>query len=136
MPRLILATAVVGSTFALSSALAAGLTLTATGNSVPVSGTVSTSYCAAAFNVNYDATTGYVSSVTVSSASTACNGDSYAIAFSGTPSPSVNEGSSDPTIGTLATSSTIGHVSNGFKIVFTSPIAVGSLGNVSVTVAP
>ncbi|MEI7778303.1 MAG: hypothetical protein WCJ42_02605 [Actinomycetes bacterium] len=136
MPRLILATAVVGSTFALSSALAAGLTLTATGNAVPVSGTVSTSYCAAAFNVNYDTTTGYISSVTVSSVAASCNGDMYSIAFSGLPTPSLNEGSSDPAIGTLAASSTIGHVTNGFKVVFASPVSVSSLGNVSVTIAP
>ncbi len=135
MPRLILATAVVGSTFALSSALAAGLTLTATGNSVPVSGTVSTSYCAAAFNVNYDATTGYVSSVTVSSASTDCNGDSYAIAFSGKPSPSL-DAASDPVTGTLAATSAKGSVVNGFKIVFAIPLSVSTIGNVSVTVTP
>ena len=136
MRKFLMAAAAVGSTFALSSALAAGLTLTASGNSVPVSATVSTNYCAAAFNINYDTTTGYVNSVTVTSASAACNGDLYSIAFSGLPSPTLNSGTSDPLVGTIDASSTIGHTANGFKVIFASPVSVSSLGNVTLTIAP
>jgi hypothetical protein len=135
MRKFLMAAAAVGSTFALSSALAAGLTLTASGHSVPVSATVSTNYCAAPFNINYDTTTGYVNSVTVTSASTDCNGDMYSIGFSGKPSPSLDS-NSDPVSGTLIATSVKGSVANGFKIVFAVPLAVSSLGNVTLTIAP
>src|SRR5487761_2023421 len=127
MRRLLIGLTTVISTFAMSSAVAAGLTLTATGNSVPVSATVNTSYCAAAFNLNYDTTTGYVNSVVVTSTSSECNGDLYSIAFSGKPNPSLDASTSDPVIGTLASSSAIGHVTNGFKIVFAIPQSVSAL---------
>jgi len=136
MRKFMIAAVAIGSTFTLSSALAAGLTLTASGNSVPVSATVSTSYCAAAFNLNYDTTSGYVSAVTVTSSSAVCNGDSYSVAFGGLPSPVLNSGSSDSLVGSLESSSAVAHVANGFKIVFASPVPVGSLGNVTVTIAP
>ena len=136
MRKFMIAAVAIGSTFTLSSALAAGLTLTASGNSVPVSATVSTSYCAAAFNLNYDTSSGSVSGVTVTSTSAACDGDTYVISFSGIPTPELNSSTSDPIIGTLASSSAVGHVTHGFKIVFASPVPVGSLGNVTVTITP
>ena len=135
MRKFLMAAAAVGSTFALSSALAAGLTLTASGNSVPVSATVSTNYCAAAFNINYDTASGNVASVTVASVSPDCNGDNYSIAFSGKPSPSLDS-ISDSLTGSLSATSPKSGVTNGFKIVFAIPYPVSAIGNVTVTITP
>ena len=135
MRRLLIGLTTVISTFAMSSAVAAGLTLTATGNSVPVSATVNTSYCAAAFNLNYDTSGGYVSGVTVSSTSADCNGDLYSIAFSGKSSPSLDP-TSDALTGVLSAVSPKAAVANGFKIVFAIPLQPSAIGSVTVTVAP